>query len=284
MNIAALQEGMQALKSDMESSICRATFDGRHYGNGQKAKEALIRSSRLIMRVHEVVKKSLNEELLRMGYRDFSIHPPIGSSSPELKIVGFIKAKDQDVVVLSHGDRPLAERIEDGPLAGETDTVGRNQSERSIVIGVRSQLSSVAKNFDTLMERAFAETLNLRLRLPRLVMGEVYVLPVVEYDDKQMEENRVVFQTRTTPVEKFIKTFLAISGRVYSNTQSDLYKYERSALVLVDLRPRQPVLFTSTEQLKAGGFLPPSSGLEFEKISPLNFARDIVHAHAERHR
>ena len=66
-------------------------------------------------------------------------------------------------------------------------------------------MSSVAKNFDTLMERAFAETLNLRLRLPGLVMGEVYVPPIVEYDDVAMRTNRVAWKKKPIPVEKSIR-------------------------------------------------------------------------------
>ena len=83
--------------------------------------------------------------------------------------------------------------IKDGPLEVTINSIGKEQSENAIVIGVRSQLSSVEFFFDTLMERAFAETLNLRLRLPKLVMGEVYLLPVVEYDDQAMKENRIAW-------------------------------------------------------------------------------------------
>jgi hypothetical protein len=207
----------------------------------------------------------------------------LGKSAPELKISGFIKAKNQDVVVLFDGDKKAPEQIQDGPLAGERDEAGRLQSERSIVIGVRSQMSSVAKNFDTLMERAFAETLNLRLRLPGLTMGEVYVLPVVEYDDTAMQHNVVAWKARSVSVAKFIRTFLAITHRAPENPQADLYKYERSALVLVDFRINQPRIYLTLDELRREGLVPENFQGDFVRLSPDGFARDILDIHTARH-
>ena len=283
MNLTALNDAVRQFKRALEDAIRTGTFDGKPYTNGHKAKEALIRSSGPIMRIHEVVKSSLRDEFQNAGAGNVTVYPPMGRTSPELSIAGFIKAKKQDVVVLADGDAPAPERIVSGPLEGEEDMVGQTVSERALVVGVRSQMSSVAKNFDTLMERAFAETLNLRLRLPRLVMGEVYLLPVFEYDNEAMESNRVLFNNQAVPVAKFIKTFLAISGRVAFANQNDFYKYERSALVLVDLKPDNPVLFTTADQLKRAGLLSANSTLDFEAISPMGFAGDIVAAHRERH-
>ena len=248
MNLILLQQAVNAMKIDLESAITTATYGGASYRNGQLAKEALIRSSTLIMQLHEVVKRSLIAEL-EAESRAYSIYPPLGRKSPELKITGFIKAKKQDIVVLFDEDQPQSEKIAGGPLDGVTDPVGKTQSERSIVISVRSQMSSVNKNFDTLMERAFAETLNLRLRLPRLVMGEVYLLPVYEYDSEAMKTNTVKFQQGKVDIEKFIRTFLGISGRTWDEKFDDVYKYERSALVLVDFRQNPPKLYLTLEDL-----------------------------------
>jgi len=213
MNIKSLEKALVIFKTDLENAIRSAKYNGKSYENGQKAKEALIRSQNLIMNIHEVVKESLCSEVSG----DHRIHPPLGRRSPEKKIFGFIKAKQQDVVLFKepHVDSP--EIITEGPLQGETDPIGKNASEKSIVVGIRSQMSSVAKNFDTLMERAFAETLNLRLRLPNLVMGEVYLLPVYEYDDNYMIQNKVKMNTSPVPIERFIKTFLASYEKNYSS-------------------------------------------------------------------
>lgn len=281
MNLQLLQAAINGMKQALEEAITTATFNGNNYDNGQRAKEALIRSQRLILPIHEVVKRSLADELHRRQ-RQFEIHPPLRTSAPELKISGFIKAKDQDVVVLFDGYAAVAEQIQDGPLAGEQDVVGRRPSERSIVIGVRSQMSSVAKNFDTLMERAFAETLNLRLRLPGLTMGEVYVLPVVEYDDVAMRNNEVVWKRRAVNVGKFIRTFLAITHRTPENLH-DLYKYERSALVLVDFRPAQPRIYLTLDELRQAGLVPENFQGNFAMLSPDGFARDLLDMHAARY-
>jgi len=282
MNLDLLQAAIDGMKHALEEAIRTATFNGRKYANGQRAKEALIRSQRLILPIHEVVKQSLAEELNRRRRR-FEIHPPIGASAPELKISGFIKAKNQDVVVLFDGDTAEAEQIQNGPLTGEQDGVGHRQSERSIVVGVRSQMSSVAKNFDTLMERAFAETLNLRLRLPDLTMAEVYVLPVVEYNDTAMEHEEVAWKRNPVSVAKFIRTFLAITHRPPGNLQANIYKYERSALVLVDFRLDEPRIYLTLEELRQDHLVPEDFQANFAMLSPAGFARDLLDMHALRH-
>lgn len=283
MNFTLLTQAVADLKNDLETAITTARFEGRQCDHGRDAKEALIRSQKLILKLHEVTKVSVSEVLQGAG-RAHRVYPELGRSGPELKVSGFIKAKDQDVVVLFDTDAPTTEVITEGLLAGSTDSVGRAQSERSIVIGVRSQLSSVAKNFDTLMERAFAETLNLRLRLPRLVMGEVYMLPVKEYDEQLMLSNEIGWSNRRIPVEKFIRTFLGISGRTPDSTNDDLYKYERTALLLVDFQQNPPRIFQTLDELKAAGIVSADLDVAFDKLSPRNFADDLVAIHRERHR
>ena len=282
MNLERLGQAIGEMKSLIEAAITTATYAGASYQDGQKAKEALIRSQHLILPIHEVVKESIVAELRRLGRRH-SVFPPLGRPAPELVVSGYLKSKKQDVVVLFDGDEPTEEVLDDGPLAGSYDSVGRHQSERGLVVGVRSQLSSVAKNFDTLMERAFAETLNLRLRLPGLAMGEVYVLPVVEYDDNAMYRNRVAWKARPVPVHKFVRTFLAISGRRVGEPDRDIYKYDRSALVLVDFRAVPPVIFETTEDLKTQGYLSTDFAGSFEEIAPRRFAEDLVEHHEGWH-
>lgn len=281
MNIQLLQDALSQIKRELEHSISTASFDGKDYDNGVRAKEGLIRSQRLILKVHEVVKRSLDDHL-HTARRSYEIHPPIGASSPELPITGFIKKKQQDIVVLFDDDCPRREQIKEGPLQWGYDVIGKEVSERSIVIGVRSQLSSVAKNFDTLMERAFAETLNLRLRLPQLVMGEVYLLPVVEYDDVAMRENEIAFKNAFIPIEKFVRVFAGISGRAARETD-ELYKYERTALVLADFRENPPELCLTPDDLVTGMNVDERVAALYDSLSPQGFAADICAVHGERH-
>ena len=282
MDMSLLRKAVEEIKFELEQTIRTASYNDQRYENGQRAKEALIRSQNLILKIHEVVKISLDQELKKFTHH-FTIHPPLGKRGPELAISGYIKRKKQDIVVLFGGDGQTGEMIKDGPLAGAMNAIGKEQSENAIVIGVRSQLSSVEKNFDTLMERAFAETLNLRLRLPKLVMGEVYLLPVVEYDDQAMKENRIDWKTGHTPVEKFIKTFLGITHRDIDADTGDLYKYERSVLILVDFRQSPPHVFLTLEELKKAGYISPDFDANFDLLSPTDFATDIVNTHRQRH-
>ena len=281
MDISLLRKAVEKIKFELEQTIITAKYNDQHYENGQRAKEAFIRSQNLIMKIHEVVKISLKQELDKFPPQHYTIHPPLGESRPELVVSGHIKRKKQDIVVLFDGKTP--EIIKDGPLEGGLNSIGKEQSENAIIIGARSQLSSVEKNFDTLMERAFAETLNLRLRLPKLVMGEVYLLPVVEYDDQAMKENRIAWKTSYTPVEKFIKTFLGITHRDIDADTGDLYKYERSALILVDFQQCPPQIFLTLRDLKKSGYIPPDFDANFNLLSPTNFAADIVSTHRKRH-
>jgi len=282
MNFELLQNALSQFKNQYEHAVKTATLDGKTYGNGEQAKQAVIRSQRLIMHVHEAAKISLSRQLQASG-REFAVFPPIGHSKPELKVTGFLKSKDQDLTFLFDGDTPRQETITTGMRAGQLDKVGRNISERSLVIGLRSQLSSVNKNFDTLMERAFAETLNLRLRLPGLVMGEIYLLPSHEYMSSPMKKNRVEFNDKPVNIEKFVQTFNMISGRTDIDDIEQGYKYERSALIVADFRCNPPHIFTSHAELVKHGLIPNNSTANYDLISPFGFSRDILHIHANRH-
>lgn len=282
MKFNLLQNAVNEIKTELETAISTATYSGHQYPNGQDAKEALIRSQNLILKIHEVVKVSLLDEISKYR-KDFTIFPPIGERSPEMVVYGLLKGKKQDVVVVFDDVPNNGTRISEGPLAGSYDPVGREKAEKSIVIGVRSQLSSVAKNFDTLMERYFAETLNLRLRLPNLIMGDVYLIPVVEYDDALMKRNIVGWKRDVIAVDKFISTFLAISNRSSVKSDPEIYKYERVALVVVDFRQNPPKIFLSTDELREGGFISADFSKRYEPLSPVNFVKDIVEIYNKRH-
>lgn len=251
MDINHIQQAVNQFQLDLFNAVTTASYNGSVYDNGQKAKEALIRSQTLICLIHESTKKSIYSTLAAHSNYTWQCHPPLNQSSPELKIYGKLKGKDQDVVFLR--DPMTSEIIADGPNQGEIDNVGFNATKNSIVVGVRSQMSSVEKNFDTLMERAFAETLNLRLRIPSLVMGEVYLLPLKELDDKKMEVNEVRFKSRKVNVGKFTKIFNAFTGRENLAIENQ-YKYDASALLLVDLEQTPPKVIFNEADLSNEGF------------------------------
>ncbi|MEI8092479.1 MAG: hypothetical protein WCG98_10405 [bacterium] len=68
------------------------------------------------------------------------------------------------------------------------------------------------KNIDTLYERTFAEALNLHLEYPNMCLGEVYMIPAYEYDDKKMTKNKVEFKA-VSKIEKYLEMFYAIADR-----------------------------------------------------------------------
>ena len=284
MNINNLISAIEDIKEMYEEAIETATFDGKEYRNGVEAKTALIRSERLIQKIHEETKVSLDSQLKKEGFTGYKIHPPIGQPSPELDVWGFLKKKKQDVVILF--DKPIPETITEGPLIDKIDKLGKATTEKSIVIGVRSQLSSIDKNFDTLMERAFAEAMNLHFRHPRLVVGEVYLLIVKEYDDQAMKNNRVKFKDRYTNVEKFISIFNGISHRECNECTDphSFYKYEATALLLVDFSQTPVKLYTTLEELKADGIVSQNFSEDFTSISPVGFTERIVKSYKHRHK
>lgn len=245
--------------------------------SGNKGKESIIRSQKPIMLIHELIKR----ELVNNGVLQSNIYPPIDSSSPELKIAGFLKQKYQDICVVPSNIDKKACFIDFGPLAFENkkDEFGKEYTENTLIINVRSQMSSIAKNTDTLFERTFAEVINLRMRCPNIVLGEVYLIPVVEYDTDSANKNIIKFSDKITNLVQYISFFNALSGR---ELNGDLYKYERCALMIVDFRENTPKLFNNTKELKDAGLLQSDFEIEYANINFKNFVRDILEMYSRR--
>jgi hypothetical protein len=282
MNINNLQAALEEIKCAINNAITSASYQGKSFHNGCDAKNALIRSATLIQRIHEVTKDSLHRALSNANI-PHSIFPPIGRPSPEHDVWGLLKKKKQDVVAMHERYCASRETILDGPLSGTIDELGHSATNHSIVLGVRSQLSSVDKNFDTLMERAFAETLNLRLRNPDLVMGEVYLIPICEYDDAAMGHNRVEWKRSHINVSKFISLFDAISGRTVNSSPNEAYKYERSVLIIADFSQTPIKLYTRANELVEANLVSTDTALKYNHLSPVNFGNEIVQKYIERH-
>lgn len=283
MNRVLLETAIAEIKDAMSRAITTASYRGRIYDTGLSAKTGLIRSEGLIQRIHEVTKQGVHNELQRRGIRH-KVHPPLGAKSPELSVWGLLKKKKQDVVILARDTKPKPELIRVGPMTGQVDELGCRATSRSIVIGVRSQLSSIAKNFDTLMERTFAETINLRFRNPPLVMGEVYLLAVKDFDEQLMKRNKLGWRNEYIDVERFISIFSSMSGRVGYQDVNDFYKYERCALLLVDFSIDPPKIYPTIEELRRDRIVSAGFEQDFSQISPINFSRDLVDSYIRRHR
>lgn len=244
---------------------------------GNIGKTAMIRSSLPILNIHEAVKY----KLISKNINPSLIYPPISSRTPELKLAGALKQKDQDICVVPNNIPTRQEILIGGLLDQTVDNYGLEYTNKSLVINVRSQISSIQKNFDTLFERTYAEAQNLHERCPTMVLGEVYLLAVPEYDDTMFGNNTISFKRISQQlVEKYIKSFKAISDR--TNTQGDYYKYESTCLLIVDFNRTIPKIYNTTTELISDGLLPRDTTLQYEGLDWDNFIDKLLSKYHSR--
>jgi len=261
-----LTEALVKIKKDYEKAIISGGTDETH---------SLIRSKKLIEHLHEYIK----ERLIANGVHKLRIYPPIGKSSPELKMSGFLKEKDQDISVLP--ELPKEEIIKEGVLIGKKDKVSKDIMNKSISINIRSQLSSLSKNFDTLFERTFAEPLNLHLRAPKLIMGEVYMVPLVAYDPDAIKEKKVSWR-EVLPI-KYIPAFSELNNRLSDEIHE--YKYERVCLLIVDFRKDPPEIVNSAKTFVDNKLIKEDEmdSFSMNSLTMENFIHDILNIYEKRH-
>lgn len=244
---------------------------------GSDGKTSVIRSSYLINLIHDAVKF----ELIKNGVDSQKIYPHLGETKPEIKLAGFLKHKDQDICVVPDNIPKIKSVINWGPMAFQNkwDKYGQDYTNNTLVINVRSQMSSLAKNADTLFERTFAEALNLHMKYPELVLGEVYLIPVHEYDDAEVSKHNVAFKTNKTNVEKYISFFDSINNREIGD---EFYKYERCALLIVDFNQEQPRLFENNQELIDAGIISQDFGIDYSTLSFNGFVKELLSIYSTR--
>mgnify|MGYP006257801333 CR=1 FL=1 len=262
-----IQEAVENFRQLIEDAILEG---------GNEAKTAMIRSSKPILNIHEAVK----HEMLHNSINDISIFPPLNARTPELKLAGALKKKDQDICLVPEIGK-AEEILKTGLLDGEIDEFGFDYTEQTIAINIRSQISSIQKNFDTLYERTIMEAINLHERCPKMVLGEVYMIAIPEYDDKQFKSNTVAFKKANAKVvEKYIKSFQAINAR--KTTAKEFYKYEAVCLLIIDFSKKTPIIYESAKALKKAGLLPSHSTLSMQNLSWNSFAQNLLYTHENR--
>jgi hypothetical protein len=267
-NLISLQTAINNFRDLINASIIEG---------GDKSKTAMIRSSRPILNIHEAVKSQLVEN----GVNESLIFPPLQSRSPELKLAGSLKQKDQDICIVPNDYKPKMEVLATGLLKGTEDQYGEDFTKHILAINVRSQISSIQKNFDTLYERTFSEAQNLHDRCPEMVLGEVYMIAVPEYDDKEFENNRCVFK-RISPkiVEKYIKSFHAITNR--SDSTKHFYQYEATCLLVVDFNRVIPKIYNTTTELIEDGLLSEDTTTQYEGLDWNSFSKKLLKIYSTR--
>lgn len=192
--------------------------DGKKFENGLKAKESFIRSSKFIDQIHQAVKKSFNEINKNLNFK-----PKINNTKPEEKIKGLIKFKKQDVTIR------FKEFSDSLPL----------------LVNIRSQMSSIEKNFDTILERAFAEVVNMRLENNNYIMGEVFLIPFYELNQEACEKNEIKFDDKPLNFEKFFSSYNLINNREkLIDEKNNFYKCDKICLLVVDFRLTPPKIIS----------------------------------------
>ncbi len=276
-----IQAAVNQIKLDYETAIL----------NGTKA--STIRTSTLIKCVHNALKtafanNNIHPSLINPSKEHLQrvINPPARQYNRprrlvdrELKLAGFLKTKNQDVSIITN-NIPIAPQILNlnSMMNGYNDVYGDAFTGSVLSVNVRSQLSSIWKNFDTLYERTFAESLNLHLRCPNMVLGEVYLIPIKEYDDDASKLRNVAFNT--IDVAKYIEAFQAINSR--ANQNDEKYKYERCCLLVVDFDRAVPKIYNTSDELKQDGFLLQNSTASMVGLDYTNFVTDILQIYTAR--
>lgn len=261
-----IQEAVNQFKENYETSI--------RFG-GEVSKTSDIRSQKLINLVHEAVKS----ELVNNGVQRNQIFPTL-QETEEITLTGFLKKKKQDIIVVPQNLVPNRQALSKKQLKQFFSSLEANQLEKILSINVRSQLSSLAKNFDTLYERTFAEAMNLHLRCPNMCLGEVYMIPVYEYDTKSAQHNEVRLSSRVGALEKYLFAFDAIAER--NSTESDHYKYEKVCLLVVDFNRDTPKIYSSDEELKSDRVIPQDSTASIENLTFTQFVPSLLEIYQTR--
>jgi len=265
-NSININQGLETIKQIIENAINT---------NGEAGKKTVINSSQIINILHEIVKS----DLISKGVNPTLINPLLGTTSPEIQLAGFLKFKTQDVCVFPNHLQPIPETINfNGLHTGKRDPYGELFSEHILTINLRSQLSSLAKNKDTMYERTYAEPLNLHRRLPKMVLGEIYLLSARELDSNQVKLKNVSYKPASPKIakslEEYIYGFSALNQR---NTQGDdFFKYERVALLIVDFSQNPVKVYENVNDLKTDNLLPQSSNCSLSNLTYTEFIYDLL--------
>lgn len=266
-----IQQAVVQIKTMIEDAIIT---------NGINGKNNLIRSQKPINVLHDAVKQSF----ISNGVNPSNIYPTLHNHSNEQTLAGFFKKKDQDICIFPNNITPQKEILTfDGILNGKIDNFGKNFTEHILSINVRSQLSSIEKNFDTLSERTVAEALNLHLRCEKMVLGEVYMIPVYAYDDEKAKHHQVAFKNNKkvkNHIKKYTSFFNAINNR--KSTKGAGYKYERVCLLIVDFSSNIPIIYSTDKELKNAGLLDRTDKLNMNQLNFDSFSAKLLNVYEKR--
>jgi len=174
------------------------------------APTASVRSQAFINVLHDYCVQELRN--IGIAEKNFQI-------IKEATIYGSHKPKDVDVAVIENINGP------------------------QIIIGIRSQMSSVSKNILTYYEEIIGDCISLHDRFPMAVLCYVYLLPKHPIKEGKDEE---------VNLERAERLFERITGREDWRAPKD--KYEHFAFLKVDFESDPPVLIDTTTMLSIDRF------------------------------
>jgi hypothetical protein len=162
--------------------------------------DAAVRSQRFIKVLHRAIASEIEEKLTEGAKREGI------TVAAEAKLHGSFKDKDVDIAVI----HPV-----NGPL---------------ILCGVRSQMSSIAKNILTYSQDIMGEAVSLQDRFPMTVFGYCYLLPLKPHDTGNLD------------VSRYSKIFGSMSARSEASYKHERGRYDHFAFAVVDFEENPPAL------------------------------------------
>lgn len=280
---ARIENGLQSPISLSEAlQIIKVAIEDVIRAGGRADKNSLITSQQLVNLLHETIKS----ELILRNVNPINIRPLVGQANPEITLAGYLKFKKQDVCVFPNNLRPTPETLDFNGLfnTGANEPYGELFTEHILSVNVRSQLSSLGNNIDTMFERTYAEPMNLHRRVPKMVLGEVYLISVKELNSAQIAQNNPVYsnftQATARQIEKYVKGFSALNNR--RNQRDDDFKYERVALVLADFSQDPIKVYNTTQELIQDNLLPENSTASMDGLQFQGFISSLLNIYEKR--
>lgn len=192
---------------------------------------AAVRSSSFIYQLHKYCVEELyavldKKKVQRIEFSDMKMptgrpHYPTVPIEPEkfqlmqeATLFGSHKNKDEDIVLAHFANGP------------------------QIAIGVRSQMSSVAKNIENYYEGIIGECISLHDRFPMATLGYVYLLPKNPIKPGLKEE---------IDLERIESLFMKITNRENWHDPND--RYEHFAFIKVDFSTNPPTILPTCQEL-----------------------------------
>ena len=213
MNKEYLEDALKKMQEDLFNVIKTSQWNGKKYKNGQTAKTSYIRAKGFINPINDVLKKSF----LKLD-SNLKFKPAINShdTKGEEEVTGFMKKKKQDLSI----------------------RIKKNSKSINypLLINTRSQMSKISGNQDTIFERAYAESINLKMPI-NYIVGEVFVLPYYEFNHKKCKYNKIEYLKDRINLDWFFSHYTKVNSREDLNVEGkDFVKYDKLCILIIDFK------------------------------------------------